>query len=82
MGIKALKVAFLFISYLLFLSTLIFAGTDVDDIIKMKNVAYKEHTKAIVIFLHKKHVDKYQVGCGEYHHDIENKSLKDLKKGK
>ena len=37
----------------------IYAGTTVDDIVKMQNPAYDEHTKAIVQFKHKAHAEKF-----------------------
>ncbi len=57
------------------------AGTEFEDVIKMENKqAYDRHTKAIVTFTHKKHVDDYGVGCGECHHDDKGQPL-ELKKG-
>lgn len=66
----------------------IYAGT-VPDVIKMKDPAYKEHTKGVVEFSHgkhqkdyaKKYPDLYKNGCGECHHDKNNKPLTDLKEG-
>ena len=57
------------------------AGTTVEDVIKMQNKAYSEHTKAIAEFTHKKHIEDHKVGCGECHHDAQGKALKDLKAG-
>jgi cytochrome c553 len=59
------------------------AGTAVQDIIKMENKAYESHKKGIVTFSHKKHMEVYATqnpelykkGCGECHHDKENKPL-------
>ena len=62
-----------------FMSTGIYAGTKVDDVISMENAAYK-HKKAIVKFTHKKHNEEYKVGCGDCHHDENNKPL-ELKAG-
>lgn len=59
----------------------IYAGTDVPDVVKMENKAYTEHTKGIVMFTHKKHVEEYKAGCGECHHDEKGKPLNDLKAG-
>jgi len=61
----------------------IFAGSDVPDEIKMENAAYDKHTKGIVTFSHKKHSEEYakqfpdffKNGCGECHHDQNNKPL-------
>ena len=63
----------------LFASVALYAGTTVPDVIKMEN-AY-EHKKAIVDFTHKKHTTDYKAGCGDCHHDENNKPLNDLKEG-
>jgi len=65
----------------LFLATAIYAGTTVADVISMENKAYAKHKKAIVTFSHKKHNEEYKNGCGECHHDADNKPLNDLKLG-
>ena len=73
----------------LFLVGGILAGTDVPDVITLKNKAYKKHKKGIVEFTHKKHMDEYakkapdlyKNGCGECHHDEDNKPLVNLKEG-
>jgi hypothetical protein len=73
----------------LFLVGGILAGTDVSDVITLKNKAYKKHKKGIVEFTHKKHQNDYatqypefyKAGCGECHHDKENKPLSGLKEG-
>jgi hypothetical protein len=65
----------------LFLAGGIMAGTKVADVIKMENKAYKEHTKGIVEFTHKKHVEEYKAECGDCHHDDKGKPLTDLKMG-
>jgi hypothetical protein len=59
----------------------IYAGTVVQDVIRMQNEAYSEHTKSIATFSHKKHNEEYQIGCGDCHHDAEGKPLNDLKIG-
>ena len=59
----------------------IYAGTAVQDVIRMENKAYDKHTKAIVDFTHKKHNEEYKIGCGECHHDDKGKPLNDLKLG-
>lgn len=66
---------------LLFAVGSIYAGTAVQDEIQMNNKAYKEHTKGIVMFSHKKHNEEYKIGCGECHHDANGKALSDLKLG-
>ncbi len=56
------------------------AGGAAADVIALENPAYP-HTKGIVQFTHKKHIDEYKVGCGECHHDESGQPLKDLKMG-
>ncbi len=73
----------------LFLAAGLYAASEVPDMIEMKNPAYKEHKKGIVNFTHKKHSedyagffpDLYKNGCGECHHDENNKPLTSLKAG-
>jgi hypothetical protein len=73
----------------LLLAAGIYAGTTVDDIVKMQNPAYDEHTKAIVQFNHKAHAEKFdgqypgifKDGCGECHHDDEGERCRDLEMG-
>ena len=64
----------------LFITAGIYAGTKVQDMIKMENPAYKKRTYKTVTFSHKKHVEEYKASCGECHHDENNKPL-DLKVG-
>lgn len=66
---------------MLFVAAGIYAGTKVDDVIKMENKAYKKHTKSIMSFSHKKHIEEYKAGCGECHHDDKGKPLDNLKEG-
>jgi len=71
----------------LFVVAGIYAGTSVKDEIKMENKAYAKHTKSLVTFSHLKHTkeyveqnsDLYKAGCGECHHDKDNKPLTNLK---
>jgi cytochrome c553 len=73
----------------LFAATLIHAGTEVKEIIKLEDPAYKKHKKGVVHFEHKKHQDDYaqkypeyyKNKCGECHHDKDNKPLSGLKEG-
>ena len=73
----------------LFAAVGIYAATEVPDVIKMENKAYDKHKKGIVAFSHKKHSDAYakthpefyKNGCGECHHDDQNKPLSNLKAG-
>jgi hypothetical protein len=56
------------------------------EIVKMENAKYEKHTKGVVEFDHKKHgevyakeyPDLYKKGCGECHHDENNKPLTDI----
>jgi hypothetical protein len=65
----------------LFAVASLYAGTEVQDVIKMENKAYSEHKKGIVEFTHKKHVEEYKATCGECHHNDKGEPLKDLKMG-
>lgn len=65
----------------MFLATAIYAGNTVADVVNMENKAYAKHKKSIVQFSHKKHNEEYKAGCGECHHDAENKPLNELKMG-
>jgi hypothetical protein len=59
------------------------------DVIPLQDPAYKKHKKGVVQFEHKKHFDDYakeypefyKTGCGECHHDKDNKPLTELKEG-
>ncbi|WP_372683647.1 cytochrome c3 family protein [Desulfosarcina sp.] len=66
---------------IMFAAGSIYAGTAVQDVIKMEHKAYSEHTKGIVEFSHKKHNEDYKIGCGECHHDDQGKPLSNLKLG-
>ena len=67
----------------------IYAGTEVKDEIVMENKAYAKHTKGIQTISHKKHQKEYaekhpefyKNGCGECHHDKDDKPLVNLKEG-
>ena len=73
----------------LFLAAGLYAGTEVSDVIKLNSPEYEKHKKGIVEFTHKKHSedyakkapDLYKNGCGECHHDADNKPLSNLKIG-
>ena len=83
----------LFISVIAGIATLFIAAgiyaKAVPDVIPLDDPAYKKHKKGIVQFEHKKHWDEYakeypefyKNGCGECHHDKDNKPLSDLKDG-
>ena len=64
---------------LVFAASALYAGTTVEDVIKMENKAYSEHEKSIVEFSHKKHIEEYGAGCGECHHNDKKEPLNDLK---
>ncbi len=65
----------------LFVAGVLTAGTEVKDVIQMNNKAYSKHKKAICTLTHEKHVEEYKAGCGECHHDANNKPLNNLKAG-
>jgi len=72
----------------LFIAAGIYAKA-VPDVIPLQDPAYKKHKKGVVKFEHKKHWDDYakeypefyKNGCGECHHDKDNKPLTALKEG-
>jgi len=72
----------------LFIAAGIYAKT-VPDVIELKDPAYKEHKKGVVHFEHGKHQKEYaekypefyKNGCGDCHHDKDNKPLSNLKEG-
>lgn len=59
----------------LFVSAGLYAGTSVDDVVKMNDPIYKKHKKGICEFTHKKHSEDYKIDCGECHHDAKGKAL-------
>ena len=73
----------------LFLSPGLYAGSQPPDVIKMESKGYSKHTRPIVTFDHKKHMEEYAKanpklfpnGCGDCHHDQNGKPLKNLKPG-
>ena len=80
---KKIMLLFTLLAGIVFLcyGTNIYAGTKANDIIEMNNKAYPKHKKSIVKFTHKKHAQDYKIGCGECHHDENNKPLNNLKEG-
>ena len=84
-----LKIILLISMASLFIVTGIYAGTEVADVIRLENKAYKKHKRAITVFSHRKHQEEYfkkypefyNSPCGECHHDKDNKPLVDLKEG-
>jgi hypothetical protein len=85
---KKLLVLVIIVSAALFAAGGILAKT-VPEIIKLEDPAYKEHKKGVVDFGHGKHQKEYaekypefyKNGCGECHHDKDNKPLSNLKEG-
>jgi len=73
----------------LFAATVIYAATEVPDVIRLENKAYKKHKYGIVELTHRKHAEEYaekypdfyKNKCGECHHDDQNKPLSNLKAG-
>jgi cytochrome c553 len=78
------KKSFLLVMAIIAVSFLIAAGLyaacTAPDVIRMENKAYEKHTKKIVDFSHKKHIEEYKATCGECHHDDTGKPL-ELKEG-
>lgn len=69
----------------MFITTGLYAGTDVPDTIKMDYNQYKKRKKQppkskFIEFSHKMHNEDYKISCGDCHHDKDNKPL-DLKIG-
>jgi hypothetical protein len=85
---KKLLVLVIVVSAALFTAGGILAKA-VPDMIKLQDPAYKEHKKGVVEFTHGKHQKEYaekypefyKNGCGECHHDKDNKPLSNLKEG-
>lgn len=88
MNRKLLKILVISGIALLFVVAGIYAKT-VPEVIELKDPAYEEHKKGVVHFEHKKHQTEYakqypefyKNGCGECHHDKDNKPLTELKEG-
>ena len=72
----------------LFVTAGIYAKT-IPEVIELNDPAYKVHKKGVVHFEHGKHQKEYaekypefyKNGCGDCHHDKDNKPLSDLKEG-
>jgi len=85
---KYLRVAVVVTLATLFIAAGIYAKA-VPEVIPLQDPAYKKHKKGVVKFEHKKHWDDYakeypefyKNGCGECHHDKDNKPLTALKDG-
>lgn len=65
---------------LTFAASGLYAGTKVEDTFKMDTKEFKEHKKGNVTFAHKEHIEKYNLSCGDCHHDANGKPL-DIKMG-
>ena len=85
---KKLLVLVIVVSAALFVAAGIYAK-DVPLVIELTDPAYKEHKKGVVHFEHGKHQKEYaekypefyKNGCGDCHHDKDNKPLSNLKEG-
>ncbi len=64
----------------IFTAGAIYAAATVSDVIKLDEKSYP-HKKGIIEFSHKKHSTDYKAGCGDCHHDSDNKPLNNLKDG-
>jgi len=92
-GEEVMRKKYLRVTMVVALATLFIAGgiyaAAVPDVIPLEDKAYKKHKKGVVKFEHKKHWDDYakeypefyKNGCGECHHDKDNKPLTELKDG-
>ncbi len=65
----------------IFLVSVSIYAAEYPETIQMKDPAYAKHKKGIVEFSHARHVKEYKAGCGECHHDENNKPLDTLKEG-
>ena len=65
-----------FILFVLFLVGIIYAQETVLDTFQMKSDY--PHKKGIVNFTHTKHIDEYEIGCGQCHHDDQGIPLENL----
>ena len=63
----------------LFFAAALYAGTKMAEVLELK--APYEKTRSSVTFTHQKHIDDYNIGCGECHHDEKGQPLTDLKEG-
>jgi hypothetical protein len=77
---KQLVISLIIACALVFTGSIIYAGNQVADEFELKSPEYEKHTKGIVKFTHKKHIEEYGASCGECHHDDKGKPL-DLKMG-
>ena len=88
MNRKVLKISAIVGIAILFVVAGIYAKA-VPEVIKLEDPAYKKHKKGVVEFSHGKHQKEYakqypefyKNGCGDCHHDENNKPLVGLKEG-
>ena len=88
MNRKFLKISAIVGIAILFVVAGIYAKA-VPEVIKLEDPAYKKHKKGVVEFSHGKHQKEYakqypelyKNGCGDCHHDENNKPRADLKEG-
>jgi len=88
MNRKFLKISAIVGIAILFVVAGIYAKA-VPEVIKLEDPAYKKHKKGVVEFSHGKHQKEYasqypelyKNGCGDCHHDENNKPLANLKEG-
>ena len=64
-----------------FFAAVLFAGTTVQDTFKMESKEYTKRTYNSATLSHKKHVEEYNITCGECHHNEKAEPLNDLKTG-
>jgi hypothetical protein len=74
---RSIRIVTIMAAVSFFFVAAIYAGTKVADVIELK--APYEKTRSSVTFTHKKHVEDYNIGCGECHHDDKGQPLTDLK---
>jgi hypothetical protein len=88
MNSKPIKISAVVGIAILFVVAGIYAKT-IPEMIKLEDPAYEKHKKGVVDFSHGKHQTEYakqypefyKNGCGECHHDEDNKPLTELKEG-
>lgn len=64
-----------------FAAAILFAGTTVPDTFKMETKEYTVREYNPATLSHKKHIEEYNLKCGECHHNEKNEPLNDLKPG-
>ena len=69
MSKKALSFLTVFMTAVLFLTVGSLIAADAPDTITMESKVYPKHTKGLVTFSHKEHVDHKDIGCTDCHHN-------------